>query len=238
MSPTAPRGWCVGPCARDRGAAGSACDQPCGRLPRRAAHGGAVARAVVLCARNRAAWNSRPGIACLTTVSRRMPAVLAQRMTALSRLVHVEGRDKPSVLLTTVNATLQRVPPRDLARRAIAVGRARQCARDGACRELARTQRLYARLDRARARRLRRCAAASSICFRPGWTSRCGSISSATSSKSIRAFDPETQRTQGELRELDLVPVAEFQLTTDTIRKFRTWLCRSLRRGDARRPAL
>ena len=40
--------------------------------------------------------------------------------------------------------------------------------------------------------------------------------------ESIRVFDPETQRTQGELRELDLVPVAEFQLTTDTIRKFRT----------------
>ena len=40
--------------------------------------------------------------------------------------------------------------------------------------------------------------------------------------ESIRVFDPETQRTQGELRELNLVPVAEFQLTTDTIRKFRT----------------
>ena len=40
--------------------------------------------------------------------------------------------------------------------------------------------------------------------------------------ETIRVFDPETQRTQGELRGLDLVPVAEFQLTTDTIRKFRT----------------
>ena len=40
--------------------------------------------------------------------------------------------------------------------------------------------------------------------------------------ESIRVFDPETQRTQGEIRELNLVPVAEFQLTTDTIRKFRT----------------
>src|SRR5262249_40698499 len=39
-------------------------------------------------------------------------AVVAQRMTALSRLARVKGRDKPSVLLTTVNAALQRVPPR------------------------------------------------------------------------------------------------------------------------------
>ena len=40
-------------------------------------------------------------------------AVVAQRMTALSRLVRVKGRDKPSILLTTVNAALQRVPTRD-----------------------------------------------------------------------------------------------------------------------------
>jgi transcription-repair coupling factor (superfamily II helicase) len=40
--------------------------------------------------------------------------------------------------------------------------------------------------------------------------------------ESIRGFDPETQRTVMEMRALDLVPVAEFQLTTDTIRKFRT----------------
>ena len=31
--------------------------------------------------------------------------------------------------------------------------------------------------------------------------------------ETIRSFDPETQRTTGELRSLELVPVAEFQLT-------------------------
>ena len=40
--------------------------------------------------------------------------------------------------------------------------------------------------------------------------------------ESIRSFDPETQRTNEDLRTLDLVPMAEFQLTTDTIRLFRT----------------
>jgi transcription-repair coupling factor (superfamily II helicase) len=39
--------------------------------------------------------------------------VLAQRMTTLSRLTHVVGRDRPSIILTTVNAALQRVPARD-----------------------------------------------------------------------------------------------------------------------------
>ncbi len=40
--------------------------------------------------------------------------------------------------------------------------------------------------------------------------------------ETIRSFDPETQRTVMDMRALDLVPVAEFQLMTDTIRKFRT----------------
>ena len=39
--------------------------------------------------------------------------------------------------------------------------------------------------------------------------------------ESIRSFDPESQRTTDQLRAFDLVPVAEFQLTTDTIRRFR-----------------
>src|SRR5919202_1170323 len=40
--------------------------------------------------------------------------IVAQRMTTLSRLARIKGRDRPSVLLTTVNAALQRVPPKDL----------------------------------------------------------------------------------------------------------------------------
>src|SRR4029078_11105264 len=41
-------------------------------------------------------------------------AIVAQRMTTLSRLARVKGREKPAVLLTTVNAALQRVPAREL----------------------------------------------------------------------------------------------------------------------------
>ena len=41
---------------------------------------------------------------------------VAQRMT-LSRLARIKGRDRPSVLLTTVNAALQRVPARNLVAR-------------------------------------------------------------------------------------------------------------------------
>jgi transcription-repair coupling factor (superfamily II helicase) len=39
--------------------------------------------------------------------------------------------------------------------------------------------------------------------------------------ESIRTFDAETQRTLLDMRGLDLVPISEFQLTTETIRRFR-----------------
>src|SRR5207245_5811386 len=37
--------------------------------------------------------------------------------------------------------------------------------------------------------------------------------------ETVRSFDPESQRTTDQLRALDLVPVAEFQLTTEPIRR-------------------
>jgi transcription-repair coupling factor (superfamily II helicase) len=40
--------------------------------------------------------------------------------------------------------------------------------------------------------------------------------------ETIRTFDAQTQRSETPLRGLDLVPVAEFQLVTETIRRFRT----------------
>ena len=40
--------------------------------------------------------------------------------------------------------------------------------------------------------------------------------------ESIRSFDPETQRSEDRLHRIDLVPVAEFQLITETITRFRT----------------
>ena len=37
----------------------------------------------------------------------------------------------------------------------------------------------------------------------------------------IRSFDPETQRATGQLRALDLTPMSELRLTSDTMRRFR-----------------
>ena len=62
--------------------------------------------------------------------------------------------------------------------------------------------------------------------------------------ESIRSFDAETQRSMDTLRALNLVPVSEFQLTSETIRRFRTGYVeafgavgeRSALRGDLGRP--
>src|SRR6266436_2577618 len=55
------------------------------------------------------AWDCQP----YDRVSPHAGAV-AQRMTALSRLAHLKGHERASVLLTTINAPLPRVPARDL----------------------------------------------------------------------------------------------------------------------------
>src|SRR5262249_56001830 len=59
------------------------------------------------------------------------------RVMALSRLTRVESRDRPSVLLTTVNAALQRVPARDFVRKlSLSVAPGQVLATDGIIRWL------------------------------------------------------------------------------------------------------
>src|SRR5262249_20542424 len=40
--------------------------------------------------------------------------VVAQRMSALSRLARIKGRTRPAIAITTINAALQRVPAKEL----------------------------------------------------------------------------------------------------------------------------
>ena len=63
--------------------------------------------------------------------------ILAQRLTTLARLSRLKGSDKPLIVLTTVNAILQRVPRARDHRGASAVGRARSCRADGLDRRVA-----------------------------------------------------------------------------------------------------
>ena len=147
--------------------------------------------------------------------------VVAQRMTVLSRLARIKGRAKPAVLLTTVNAALQRVPARDLiGKQALSAAPGNVLGMDGIIRWLE----LNGFNRASTVREFGDYAVRGGILdlFASGMDLPVRLDFFGDTLESIRSFDPETQRTVMEMRALDLVPVSEFQLTTDTIRKFRT----------------
>ena len=149
------------------------------------------------------------------------PAVVAQRVMTLGRLARVTGREHPAVLLTTVNAVLQRVPERAVIAKqslSVAPGNVAPMANIIQWLELNGFNRA------ATVREAGDYAVRGGIVdlFAPGMDSPVRLDFFGDTMESIRSFDPETQRTTNELRALDLVPVAEFQLTSDTIRAFRT----------------
>jgi transcription-repair coupling factor (superfamily II helicase) len=148
-------------------------------------------------------------------------AIVAQRVMTLARLARVQGREHPAVLLTTVNAVLQRVPPRDL------IGRQSLSAAPGNVLPMAGITQwldLNGFNRTATVREAGDYAVRGGIVdlFAPGMDEPVRLDFFGDTLESIRSFDPETQRTSSDLRALDLVPMAEFQLTSDTIRQFRT----------------
>ena len=164
-------------------------------------------------------------------------AVVAQRMMTLARLARVQGREHPAVLLTTVNAALQRVPAREL------IAKQSLSAAPGNILPMAG---IISWLDlngfnrAATVREAGDYAVRGGIVdlFAPGMDEPVRLDFFGDTLESIRSFDPETQRTNADLRALDLVPMAEFQLTSDTIRLFRTGYVAAFGAAGARRRAL
>ena len=148
-------------------------------------------------------------------------AIAASRMTALSRLTRSRSSEEaPRILCTTVNALVQRVPPRDriaVETFSAAIGNvvsmdkvtawveANGFLRTGTVRDTGEYAVRGGILDLSP----------------PGLPNPIRLDFFGDTLESIRAFDPETQRTVGQLRSLDLVPMSEVQLTTETIRRFR-----------------
>src|SRR3990167_78997 len=141
-------------------------------------------------------------------------------MTTLGRLAHGGDAKKPTLLVTTVPALLQRVPPRE------AVEGAAFSARTGHVVEIAAMERYFAVNGYQRA---------STVSERGEFAIRGGVIDVYPPSdeepvrldlfgdtlESIRAFDPETQRSTKQLKEIDLLPVSEALLDADAVSRFR-----------------
>jgi transcription-repair coupling factor (superfamily II helicase) len=145
--------------------------------------------------------------------------VAAQRMMTLSRLTGLD--DKPRLLITSVPALIQRAPPRAL------VQRASYSARTGNQVEIADLEAYFAVNGYQRA---------STVSEKGEFAIRGGVIDVFPPSaeepvrldlfgdtlESIRAFDPETQRSTRQLKEVNLLAVSEVLLDKDAVARFRT----------------
>ena len=148
-------------------------------------------------------------------------AVVAQRMIALSRLARVKGRDKPSILLTTVNSALQRVPAREfVGTHALSVAPGNVLGMNGVVQWLELNG--FQRASTVREPGDYAVRGGILDLFPPGMDMPVRFDFFGDALETIKTFDPQTQRSEMSMSALDLVPVAEFQLITETIRKFRT----------------
>jgi transcription-repair coupling factor (superfamily II helicase) len=147
--------------------------------------------------------------------------VAAQRMTTLSRLADGLDDKKPALLVTSVPAIVQRVPPR------ASVKRASYSARTGNTVEIADLETYFAINGYQRA---------STVSERGEFAIRGGVIDVfpptaeepvrldlfGDTLESIRGFDPESQRSTRQLKDVNLLPVSEALLDKDAVSRFRT----------------
>ena len=148
-------------------------------------------------------------------------AVTAQRMTTLARLTRSRSSaERPRLLSTTVNAVLQRVPPRArVAAESFSAAPGNMVNMDA----LVAWLEMNGFLRSGTVRDTGEYAVRGGIVdlYAPGLAGPVRLDFFGDTLESIRSFDPETQRTVGQLRSLDLVPISEVQLTTESIRRFR-----------------
>ncbi|MDR1827239.1 MAG: DEAD/DEAH box helicase, partial [Methylobacteriaceae bacterium] len=148
-------------------------------------------------------------------------AVTAQRMTALAQLVRTRSTTgRPRVLVTSVNAVSQRTPP---------VERVRRESFSAAPGNVVSTEALIQWLEingflrSGTVRDSGEYAVRGGIVdlFPPGAPNPVRLDFFGDVLESIRGFDAESQRSVGQMRSLNLVPMSEVHLTTENIKRFR-----------------
>src|SRR3954471_16027688 len=130
---------------------------------------------------------------------------VAQRMITLSRLARKKGHDKPSILLTTVNAVLQRVPPKDLlAQQSLSAAPGNLLDMDGVTRWLELNGFTRASTVREPGDYAGRDDIVDLLARGMDMPVRLDFFGATL--ESIRTFAPETQISEDTLRAIDLVP--------------------------------
>jgi transcription-repair coupling factor (superfamily II helicase) len=147
--------------------------------------------------------------------------IMSRRIDALTRLCEPAKPGARRIVLTTVNAAIQRVPPRRLFRdRVLTLGRGGRIPRDRLIGFLERNG--YVRTDTVRE--------AGEFAVRGGILDVFPSGAPAPLRldffgdmlEGLRAFDPLTQRSTGALESVVLKPVNEVLLDSEAIQRFRT----------------
>src|SRR5271167_4865950 len=148
-------------------------------------------------------------------------AVSAERMTLLARLARTRGAvERPRILVGSVSALTQRAPPlKYVASAAFSAAPGNSVRMDDLALWLESNG--YARASTVRD--VGDYASRGGILdlYPPGAAAPIRLDFFGDTLESIRAFDPETQRSVGQLRSLDLVPMSEARLTTESIKRFR-----------------
>jgi transcription-repair coupling factor (superfamily II helicase) len=148
------------------------------------------------------------------------PSVAADRTAALARLAQGQHGKTPLVLVTTIAAMMQRVPPRE------ALAAATFATQPGHDVKVTDLERYFAANGFIRA---------STVSERGEFAIRGGVIDVwapgaeepvrldlfGDTLESIRGFDPETQRSTKQLKSVELLPVSEVLMTPETIARFR-----------------
>ncbi|MGH6830720.1 MAG: transcription-repair coupling factor, partial [Methylocella sp.] len=148
-------------------------------------------------------------------------AIAARRIVVLSRLARSRSAlERPRILSTTVNALVQRVAPLSkIAGDTFSAAPGNVVDRDVLVNWLETNG--FARASSVRDTGEYAVRGGILDLFPPGMPQPLRLDFFGDALESIRAFDSETQRTTGQLRALDLVPMSEVQLTSESMRRFR-----------------
>ena len=146
--------------------------------------------------------------------------IAAQRMATLSQLARGDFSGKATLLVTAAPAILQRLPSRADLKRA---GYSAKPGQDVAIGDLERYFAVngYSRASTVSERGEFAIRGGVIDVFPPGGEEPVRLDLFGDTLESIRAFDPETQRSTKQLKEIDLLPVSEVLLDPDAIARFR-----------------
>ncbi|SHM69051.1 transcription-repair coupling factor [Roseibium suaedae] len=148
------------------------------------------------------------------------PGISARRLMALGALAHGLPETKQTLLLTTVNAAVQRVPNVEWMRQqTLAMAPGNRLDMGGIASWL--DMNGFSRTSTVRETGEFAVRGGIIDLFTPGSEEPVRLDFFGDTLESIRSFDPETQRTLKQLKRLDLVPMSEVVLSEEAISRFR-----------------